>query len=156
MWAVHPYQSWSCDLYIHLWSQELQIGHSQLYRLYVPNSCNRKNLNKIFFALISIVVICLHDSIILVLNTVFAFQTVVVSLQVHRSQSPPNQLRLSPTRKLSPTKSPGSGTPQAAFTNVLSELKSRRSSTESGYSNKVSSLLTVEKQSYLILCILKT
>ncbi|XP_069684999.1 unconventional myosin-XV isoform X8 [Periplaneta americana] len=67
----------------------------------------------------------------------FVKQETTVRAQVHRSQSPPNQLRLSPTRKLSPTKSPGSSTPQAAFTNVLSELKSRRSSTESGYSNKM-------------------
>ncbi|XP_069684998.1 unconventional myosin-XV isoform X7 [Periplaneta americana] len=65
------------------------------------------------------------------------FDTLGRNSKVHRSQSPPNQLRLSPTRKLSPTKSPGSSTPQAAFTNVLSELKSRRSSTESGYSNKM-------------------
>jgi hypothetical protein len=75
------------------------------------------------------------------------FEKGVFLLQVHRAQSPPNQLRMSPIRKLSPTKSPGSGTPQAAFTNVLSELKSRRSSTESGYSNKVSGPLSTETHS---------
>jgi hypothetical protein len=80
---------------------------------------------------------------LLVIDAVRVFEKRIVFPQVHRSQSPPNQLRLSPTRKLSPTKSVGSGTPQAAFTNVLSELKSRRSSTESGYSNKVSSRCSV-------------
>ncbi|XP_021936981.1 unconventional myosin-XV-like isoform X4 [Zootermopsis nevadensis] len=72
-------------------------------------------------------------------NPNFVKHETTVKAQVHRSQSPPNQLRLSPTRKLSPTKTAGSGNPQAAFTNVLSELKSRRSSTESGYSNKMNS-----------------
>nr|CAD7264058.1 unnamed protein product [Timema shepardi] len=63
-------------------------------------------------------------------------QETTVKAQVHRSQSPNREFIVS-SRKLTPTKS----TSHTAFTSVLSELKSRKSSTESSYSfsHKVSS-----------------
>ncbi|CAG2054867.1 unnamed protein product, partial [Timema podura] len=63
-------------------------------------------------------------------------QETTVKAQVHRSQSP-NREFIGSSRKLTPTKT----TSHTAFTSVLSELKSRKSSTESSYSfsHKVSS-----------------
>nr|CAD7423407.1 unnamed protein product [Timema monikensis] len=63
-------------------------------------------------------------------------QETTIKAQVHRSQSPNREFVVS-SRKLTPTKT----TSHTAFTSVLSELKSRKSSTESSYSfsHKVSS-----------------